>query len=180
MAITTKIYGSLLSNFSYLFSLSVGISTSIIVGHAIGDKDEQFAYKRVIKTLKIAIVVAMVIAAINFLLSGFTFKLFTSNKEIINLGEKIMLITILLEFGRSCNLVIINAMQAAGDVKFPTVLGILSQWGFSVGIGYILGINFHLGLVGIWIGMALDEVVRGILLLIRWKRGSWRNKAVTY
>lgn len=178
VAITTKIYATLLSNFAYMYSVSVAIATSIIVGHAIGGKDEEFAYKSVFKTLKTAIIVAIAIAALNYLISGFTLHLFTSNNEIISLGKKVMLIAAFLELGRTCNLVIINSMQAAGDVKFPTVLGIVSQWGFSVGLGYILGIIFHLGLIGIWIGMALDEIVRGIIVLIRWKRGGWRNKSV--
>lgn len=177
-AITTKVYGGILSNFAYLYSLSVGIATSIIVGHAIGDKDEEFAYKRVMKTLKGAMVISMTIAVLNFAISRFTFSIFTDSKEIIDLGQKIMFIAVFLELGRTCNLIIINSMKAAGDVKFPTALGIVAQWTFSVGVGYLLGIYFKLGLPGIWIGMALDEIVRGIVVLIRWKLGGWRNKAI--
>ncbi|MCD2348276.1 hypothetical protein LQK79_16555 [Clostridium guangxiense] len=39
--------------------------------------------------------------------------------------------------------------------------------GFSVSVGYILKINFHLGLVDIWIDMSLGEIVGGIIVLIR-------------
>ena len=177
-AITTKVYCNILSNFAYLYSLSVGIATSIIVGHAIGDKDEEFAYKRVMKTLKGAMVICVTIAVINFGISKFTIGLFTNDSEIINLGRKVMFIAVFLEPGRTCNLIIINSMKAAGDVKFPTFLGIIAQWTCSVGIGYILGIYFKLGLSGVWIGMALDEIIRGIIVLIRWKLGGWRNKAL--
>lgn len=177
-AITTKVYCNILSNFAYLYSLSVGIATSIIVGHAIGDKDEEFAYKRVMKTLKGAMVICVTIAVINFVICKFTIGLFTNDSEIINLGRKVMFIAVFLELGRTCNLIIINSMKAAGDVKFPTFLGIIAQWTCSVGIGYILGIYFKLGLPGIWIGMALDEIIRGIIVLIRWKLGGWRNKAL--
>lgn len=85
---------------------------------------------------------------------------------------------IFLEIGRATNLVVINSMRAAGDVKFPTYLGMASMWGVSVVGGYILGIAFDLGLVGIWIAMAMDEIVRGIVVLIRWIHGGWRGKRV--
>ena len=101
-----------------------------------------------------------------------------SNTSVVNLGHKIMFICIFLEIGRTANLVIINSMRAAGDVKFPTYLGMASMWGVSVLLGYLFGIVFDFGLVGIWIAMALDEIVRGVVVYIRWKRGTWRGKRI--
>ena len=89
-----------------------------------------------------------------------------------------MLIAVFLEFGRTTNIVIINSMKASGDVKFPTMLAIFSMWGLSVLIAYILGIVLGMGLAGVWIGMAADEIFRGIVVFIRWKKGTWRGKRV--
>ena len=69
-------------------------------------------------------------------------------------------------------------MRAAGDVKFPTYLGIASMWGVSVLFAYILGLVFGFGLRGVWIAMAADEIIRGAVVLARWQKGSWRNKSV--
>lgn len=178
VAVNTKIYASILSNFAYLFSLSAAMATSIVVGHSVGAKDYDYAYKKVLTTLKKSMVVSMFIAVISFCISPVTFGLFTDNQDIIHLGRKIMVICIFLEIGRTLNLVIINSMRAAGDVKFPTFLGMASMWGISVLLGYILGIYFDLGLIGIWIAMALDEIVRGIVVLIRWIHGTWRGKRI--
>lgn len=60
-----------------------------------------------------------------------------------------MFIAIILEFGRTTNLVIINSMKAAGDVKFPTALAIFSMWLLSVGLGWLLGIYFGMGLTNL-------------------------------
>lgn len=51
------------------------------------------------------------------------------------------------------------------------------MWAIGVGLGYLLGIRFNLGLPGVWIAFAIDEWFRGILVLIRWKRGKWRGRA---
>lgn len=178
VAINTRIYATILCNFAYMYALSMAMATQIQVGHGVGAGDYDFAYKRVLKTMRSAIVISVAIAALNYFVSPFTFRLFTSDVDIIALGSQVMFIAIFLEFGRSTNLVIINSMKAAGDVKFPTVLGIASMWGVSVLLGFLLGIVFDLGLVGVWIAMACDEILRGIVVLIRWLRGTWRGKSV--
>lgn len=178
IAINARIYANILCNFSYLYSMSVAIATSIVVGHAVGGNDYEFAYKRVLKTMKSAIVIGVGIAIINCLIEPFSFTLFDAQEEVIALGKSVMIVAIFLEFGRTTNLVVINSMKSAGDVKFPVILGMLSQWGIAVGVSYLLGIVFDLGLVGIWIGLALDEIVRGVVVFIRWKRKTWMGKSV--
>lgn len=178
VAVNTKIYGNILSNFSYVFSVSAAMATSIIVGHVVGANKSQVAKERVLSTLKYSMVLSVSIASLNFLLSGFTFDMFSDNPDIIELGKKIMFVGIFLEIGRTANLVIINSMRAAGDVKFPTMLGIVSNWCVTVACGFVLGIVLELGLVGLWIAMALDEIIRGVIVYIRWKTDGWMGKSV--
>lgn len=178
LAITTKIYCNILCNFSIVYSSSVAGAASIITGHAVGRGDYDYAYKRVMKTLFWAMLISIAIAGCNLLLSPFTFRLFTDNQDVIKLGFNIMLIGLFLEFGRTSNLVIIQSMRAAGDVVFPTVLGIFSMWGISVVFSWIFTRFFNFGLPGVWIAMAMDEIFRGIVVFIRWQRGTWRGKSV--
>ena len=178
VSINTKIYASLLCNFSFLYAISISMATQIVVGHSVGANDYDFAYKRVLNTLKSAILISVLIAAISYFISPSTFRFFTDNEEIIKLGGTILLIDIILELGRATNLVIINSMRAAGDVKFPTYLGIASMWGISALLGYIFGIVLDFGLVGIWVAMAMDEWLRAIVVFIRWKKGTWRGKSI--
>lgn len=178
VAITTRIYANILCNFAYMYALSMAMATQILVGHSVGSGDYDYAYKRVLKTMKTAILISVIIATVNYFISPYTFALFTQNADIIALGSQVMFIAIFLEIGRSTNLVIINSMKASGDIKFPTMLGIVSMWGVSVLLGFLLGIVFNMGLVGVWIAMASDEILRGIVVLVRWLRGTWRGKSI--
>lgn len=174
----TKIYCTMLSNFAYLFSISAAMATAIVVGQAVGADDNEYAYGKVLSTLRLSLLISVCIAFANFLVSPFTLSLFTGNSEVISLGHKIMFICIFLEMGRTTNLVVINSMRAAGDVKFPTYLGMASMWGVSVLFGYLFGIVLNMGLTGIWIAMAMDEILRGVVVFIRWIKGGWRGKSV--
>lgn len=177
-AVNTKIYANILTNFTYLFSLSAAMATAIIVGHCVGAKEYDHAYQKVLATLHKCMIVAICMAILNFLVSPLTLGIFTNDTDVIKLGQKIMFISIFLEFGRTTNLVVINSMRAAGDIKFPTYLGMASMWGISVLLGYLFGIVMGYGLIGIWIAMAMDEIIRGIVVYIRWQKGNWRGKRV--
>ena len=163
----------------------MALATAIIVGHAVGAEQNDFAAGRVRRTLRGALLVSVTIALVNYLISPYTFRLFTRHADvqaigdsIASLGRQVMLIAIFLEIGRTCNLVVINSLKAAGDVRFPTYLGIVAMWSCTVVGGYLLGIVLGMGLRGIWIAMAADEIVRGVIVVIRWRRGTWRGKRV--
>ena len=178
-AVNTRIYANILGNFAYLFSISAAMATAIVVGHLVGAGENDTAYQKVLDTLKKAMIISIIIAVINYFIAPVTFGIFSNNNQaVMILGQKIMFICIFLEIGRCTNLVVINSMKSAGDIRFPTFLGMASMWGISVLFGYIFGIHMGYGLEGIWVAMALDEIVRGIIVFIRWIRGSWRGKKI--
>ncbi|MGD7022666.1 MATE family efflux transporter [Rossellomorea vietnamensis] len=176
-ALTTKVYAQNLMMFIFLFALAISQGTQIMIGHMVGRKDFQSAYERCIKSLKTSIIISLGMAVIFALFSEPLLRIFTSNEEIIYLGSILILLTIILEPGRSFNLVVISSLRAAGDVKFPVYVGILSMWGVSVFLSYLLGIVFGLGLIGVWISFIADEWLRGVIMLRRWRSKVWMDKS---
>lgn len=175
IALTTKVYTINVMMFIFLFTIAIGQGTQILIGHYIGANKHQDAYDRCIKSLKISVIVAVSMAIIVSFFSKHLLGIFTDNPEIITLGTTLIFLTIILEPGRAFNIVVINSLRAAGDVKFPVYMGILSMWGVAVTLSYVLGILFGLGLVGVWIAFIVDEWLRGILMLRRWKSRKWEK-----
>lgn len=174
-ALTTKSYVQNIVMFAYLFSAAVGQGTQIVVGHLVGKGDKDVAYKQCLKSLKLAIIVSISISLI-FVLSGrYILSIFTANKQIISIGSMLLIVDMFLEPGRATNLVVINSLRAAGDVRFPVYMGVLSMWGISVTLSYFFGIVLGYGIVGMWIAFAMDEWIRGIIMVFRWNGGKWRN-----
>ncbi|MGN8644623.1 MATE family efflux transporter [Gracilibacillus sp. HCP3S3_G5_1] len=180
IAITTKVYVQNLMMFILLFSIAIGQGSQILIGHMIGAGDIESAYKRCIKSLKIAIVISTLMAIIFYCFSPTLLGIFTDDPTIIEQGVFLLLITIILEPGRAFNLIVINSLRAAGDVKFPVVIGIASMWGVSVTFAWFFGIFLDLGLLGIWIAFIADEWLRGVLMLRRWRSRIWVRKAFVH
>ena len=97
--------------------------------------------------------------------------LFTQDERILMLAASIMLIDFFVEIGRSMNNTICGCMRGVGDVKSSMVVNLSGAWLISVGMSYVLGIGAGWGLIGIWIAFALDENIRGLNLLCRWRSG---------
>ena len=53
------------------------------------------------------------------------------------------------------------------------------MWVIAFGFGYFLAVVCKLGLVGVWIAMALDEDIRAVIFFIRWKKGRWKTIRLT-
>ncbi len=176
-ALTTKVYSQNLMMFIFLFSIAISQGTQILVGQMIGARQINDAYKRALKSLKLAILISAAMAVAFSLFKEPLLSIFTNNQDIIKTGGVLILLTIILEPGRAFNLVLINALRAAGDVKLPVYMGILSMWGICVPISYVLGIHFEFGLIGVWISFIVDEWIRGIVMLWRWRSRAWEKKS---
>ncbi len=173
-----KTYVQNVTMFFYIFAVAIGQASQIITGHLVGAGKMDEAYKRGLKAYLIALIICVLLSAVGALLGKQLMSIFTDNAQVIMLGANILIINLFLEFGRVTNLVIIACLRGAGDVYFPTLCAIVSNWLVSVLGSYILAVVFGLGIYGLWIALALDEILRGILMILRFKSGKWKEKRV--
>ena len=66
--------------------------------------------------------------------------------------------------------------SATGDVNYPFYVGFVVQWSVAVGCGFLFGIHWGWGLVGMWCAFVLDENLRGIIFVQRWNSLKWTKK----
>lgn len=71
-----------------------------------------------------------------------------------------------------------NALRAAGDVRFTMTVSMLSMWICRIGLSYLLGMGLGMGLLGVWMAMFADWVVRAAVFLTRFLRGKWKEHQV--
>ena len=174
-AVTTRMYCVMFAQVCYMLINAVSQAVAIVVGYCVGAKDFDQADRQNWKVLKTFTPITLIIAAVLAVFSQPLLSLFSSDPQVIALGQKVMIVEVILELGRCFNIVMVRNLQAVGDVRFPVLVGIASQWIVGVGVAWLLGIHFGLGLVGVWMAFALDENLRAVIFVIRWKRGGWRH-----
>jgi Na+-driven multidrug efflux pump len=172
-AVATQAYVLQLMALIMLFSVATGLGVEIVVGHLIGAGELRRAHRLVRRALARGIAVAVFTALLFALAGPWLMRLFTQDAAIIRQGTVLLWCCLLLEPGRTFNLVVINALRAAGDARYPVVAGAASMLIVLAGGSWLLGVKMELGLVGVWVAYAADEWLRGLLMWRRWARLDW-------
>ena len=175
-ALATRTYCVNIIMFAYLFSISMAQGGAICIGHLVGERKIYAAYLLGKYVMRISILVSLVLSCIWALMGHTLFSWLTDNPEIIRLGTIILFIDVILEVGRAINIYATNALRATGDVNYPFYVGFVVQWSVAVGCGFLFGIHWGWGLVGMWCAFVLDENLRGIIFVQRWNSLKWTKK----
>ncbi|NUM35931.1 MAG: MATE family efflux transporter [Candidatus Brocadiae bacterium] len=167
-----------LSRYVFISGVSIGMGTQIKVGYFVGSGQYEEAQKRVYRYFSCGIAISIALVILLNIFKQPVLAFFTQNPQITAIASAVFLVSLVLEPGRNLNTIITPGLKGAGDVRFPVIIGIFSMWFVGVGCAYLFGIRLGLGLIGVWIGMAADEWLRGLLMLSRWYSGAWKNKSL--
>ncbi|MGL4653726.1 MATE family efflux transporter [Cetobacterium sp.] len=174
--ITARTYLALISSFIMIFSIALGHGTAIQVGQLVGAGDKEKAYEQCMKSLTLSFIAATVISLLVYFFRYGIMEMFTKDAEVIKTAAKVFPWMIYIETGRTFNIVVINALHAAGDIKFPMAMGCIVMLGVAAPLSWVLGIKMEWLLVGVWIANGTDEWIRGFGMLWRWKTKRWMAK----
>ena len=169
-ALSAKVYFSNILSYVYLFSLCAGSANALLVGRCYGGGDMEKADKMNRQLIKLTGGVNFIMSVIVILLRRQLIGIFTDNELIINISTVIFCVDVITEQARAVSHVYEYSLRAIGDVLYSTVVLIISCWAFSVGFSYLLAIKYGIGLLGCWIGLAIDEIIRAGVTYFRWKK----------
>ncbi len=172
-ALAAQAYTQQISYGALLFGLATGLAVEIVVGHMIGGGHFRDAHRLVKRALLRGLMLSAIAATVAALAGAWLLSQFTRDPDIIATGVTLLWLTVLLEPGRTFNLVVINALRATGDARYPVIAGAASMVVVLGGGSWLLGIHLGYGLTGVWIAYAADEWIRGLLMWRRWVTLGW-------
>lgn len=164
-----------IETFSYLPGYGFGIAAATLVGQSLGADESERGEEFAIASNFMCTIFMVVAGLIFFIFAPQLAGVFTKDKIVSELVVKVLRIIALFQPFLCLTLVMSSALQGAGDTKYPMYSTFIGIWGVRVIGVYVLGIKFNMGLVGVWLAYALDVLVRGTLLLIRFMKGKWKE-----
>lgn len=159
--------------YSYIPAYGFAAAASTLVGISLGEKNIEKARQIVWRTWICANIIMIPLGLIYFFASPFLAAQFTKTIDVQNQAIKVLRLIAFFQPVIAFSNIFAGSLQGAGDTKFPMYATFLGTWVVHIGLGYLLGIHFGLGLFGIWIGYVMNNLVQGILLYLRFHSNAW-------
>lgn len=82
------------------------------------------------------------------------------------------------EFMFGYGMVMIGALQGAGDTVRPLYVTLFCMWGMRVPLAAFLSHGLRMGADGCWLALSITQAAQGILAIWLFRRGDWKLKTV--
>ncbi len=178
VAVTARVFSANFAMFAVILGVGLGNGNQILVAHLVGAHDYAKANRRTMQSLFASSSAGFFVALCVALSGEHLLRLYTDNPDVIRLGASCLWCDVLLQPFKSANVILTGSLRASGDSKFPAIFGSLMMWTLGAGTALFLAFVLDLGLVGLWLGMACDEIYRSLANLWRWRSGRWKEAAV--
>ena len=162
-------------NLTYSPAQAFGITASTLMGQSLGAKNEQLARMYTRMCQRIGFVIAIGMSLFIFFGSQTLAEFYSTDPEIIQNTMIALTIVAFIQPFQSHQLITSGALRGAGDTVWPLIAIFVGSILKRVSLGYIFVNIIGLGLAGAWYAVFIDQFIRWIIILFRFKSGKWKN-----
>lgn len=174
IAMSAQAMTNIFENVNGIFGNSVGIGLMTVVGQCIGANRKEEAKYYIVKLMSIAGIGTLVSCLLVLAITKPVTWLAGMEAEAAQMCfELVIAMTVVKPLVWVGAFGLPYGLRAAGDVKFSMIASVCIMWGCRVALGIFLVRVFHFGLMGVWIGMFADWIVRAVIFTIRFVNGKW-------
>ena len=174
IAIAANTLGITAESLCYMPGYGIGEAATTLIGQSLGAGRKDLCRSFAHMTLYCGMAVMAVMGGIMFVFAPEMMGLMTPVEEIKQLGATCLRIEAFAEPMFAASIVAVSVCVGAGDTLKPAVISLCSMWLVRLSLAYVL--SLHYGLVGVWIAMAIELTLRGLMLTIRLFRGRWMER----
>ncbi|TDT61112.1 MATE family efflux transporter [Fonticella tunisiensis] len=157
---------------------ALSIAATALVGQYMGRGNTEESGRVLSYMTKLSTICLAIIGVLSVPFANQIAMLYNKNADIVQLTADIIRINAIFMPLWSVSFVLPAGLKGAGDATYTMVTAVIGMWLFRITLGYFLGIPLKLGLIGVWMGMYIDWLVRGILYYKRLKNGKWKDHVV--
>lgn len=161
--------------FTILPSWGMANAAATLVGQNLGAKQPERAEKSVWTAGFLNMVFLGLISITFYFVSEPVMGLFSSNAEVIRFGTQCLRIVAFGYVFYGYGMVIIQALNGAGDSKTPTILNLFGYWLFQIPLAYVMSMKMNFGASGAFWAIAIAESAMAVAAIIIFRQGKWKT-----
>lgn len=163
---------------SFTAGMAFGMSASVLIGQSLGAGNYKLAeeYGKEVRFLGTLVSSAMGVVLLIFTeeIIGF----YSSDAEVIKNASMVLRMIAFIQPFQAAQLILAGGLRGAGDTKWPLYSTMAGIWGIRISLAYFFIYVMKAGLVGAWLGICIDQIIRYIILYFRFRTGKWQYAKV--
>ena len=150
-------------------------AAATLVGQNLGANQPERAEQSVWLTAKYNAAFMAIVMLLFLFLASPIISIFTKEPEVHHYGTLALQIIGTGYIFYGIGMVMIQALNGAGDTKTPTWINIFGFWLFQIPLAYLLAKNFAMGPTGAFIAIPVAEAALAIAAWYFFKKGKWKQ-----
>jgi len=165
---------SLLS-MSFMQAIGIGLATTTLVGRYKGAKDLASATRSYHSAMKLAVGLALGIAALFVLAPELLIRMYTSDVEVLTLARPLLALGAAFQLFDALAIVASGALRGAGDTRWPFLVQTGLAWMVRLPLAWLLAMTLGYGVVGAWYAEFAFILALSAAVMWRFRSGVWRE-----
>ncbi|CUU47954.1 MULTISPECIES: MATE family efflux transporter [Clostridium] len=158
---------------------SLCLAATTFVGQYVGRNDIKGAKSTLIYLTKFGTICLVSLGLIFIPISKWLASLYTNVPEVINISSTLTRSNSIALIAWGISFILSSGLKGAGDTRYTMLTAFIGMWIFRIFAGYILGIVLGIGVLGIWIAMYIDWIVRGLMYCFRLRGNNWLKHRIS-
>jgi putative MATE family efflux protein len=163
---------------AFMPGFGYSVATSALVGQSLGAKDTERAERYAWAASVQSVTVMTFMAVVFYCLATPLTRLFTHDSTVLRLGTDYLRINAFSEPFLGVSMVLIGALQGAGDTIRPTWITFFTMWLIRMPLAYFLMFTLHENTHGAWIAINTTTIIGGFLTYGLFRSGAWKRLKV--
>jgi len=161
---------------AFVYVSGIAGASNILIGNRIGRGEVKTAFLYGKRTLILGVYGALVLGGLILLGSGKIVSLYHVSSTVKEYVQTILTMSaFMLVIKVSNSLIKIVILRSGGDTRFSFFLDVCSLWLIGVPIAFLAAFVFHLPLYLVFLFTIIEELVKLVIGLIRFRSGKWIN-----
>jgi MATE family multidrug resistance protein len=168
----------LLTNVSFLPAHSLGEAAAVLVGQAVGANRDDLVPRVARRAIAIGAGYSAACGLAYLAVGGMVATaLAAGDAALAERATTLLHVALAFLVADAANVIARGVLRGTGDVRYAAVVGVVTSWLTTPPLAYLFGMALGLGVVGGWIGLAVEIFVGAGLFWLRVLRNGWRPAA---
>ena len=157
-----------ISSVTFMVPFGLASAGAVRVGHAIGRKDPRGVALAGWATLALGVSFTLTAGLTLWLTPRSFLWAFTDDSRVLTIGVSLLFVVAGFQLFDGLQAVTTGNLRGTGDTHTAMACNLVAHWLIGLPIAYILGFSFHMGVLGLWLGLSAGLISAGLFLVWMW------------